>query len=67
MAEISWDFLASRFTIRPSQPTDWAGERSVQTILAPEFQCPVRLEQRLRRLGQKTTDLYDFAVYSLER
>jgi hypothetical protein len=25
------------------------------------------LEQRLRRLGQKTTELYDFAVYSLER
>jgi hypothetical protein len=26
MAEISWDFLASRFTIRPSQPTHCAGE-----------------------------------------
>jgi len=23
------------------------------------------LEQRLRRVGQKTTELYDFAVYSL--
>jgi hypothetical protein len=25
------------------------------------------LEQRLRRVGQKTTELHDFAVYSLER
>jgi hypothetical protein len=25
------------------------------------------LEQRLRRVGQKMTELYDFALYSLER
>src|SRR5690349_16616910 len=67
MAEITWD-LASRFTILRGQPITLSRRAvSAKQVQLLNSDAPVWLKHRLRRFRQKAADLYDFAVYSLER